>query len=129
MVRWPWSQGSEGHGEEVVVSMAAGKPSTEDHHIEKDVLAAGRAACYKVSMPNSLSLALSLSSCQPLDLPRLCVALAEIFPAALAYPVFRLFHGFSESLTAVNFLVHGSYRGVTAIERAILSGCGSHSAH
>ena len=61
MVRWPWSQGTEGHGEEVVVSMAAGKPSTEDHHIEKDVLAAGRAACYKVSMPNFLSLALSLS--------------------------------------------------------------------
>lgn len=102
MVRWPWSQGSEGHGEEVVVSMAAGKPSTEDHHIEKDVLAAGRAACYKV-FNAQLSLSLSLSSCQPLDLPRLCVALAEIFPAALAYPVFRLFHGFSESLTASIF--------------------------
>lgn len=64
MVRWPWSQSSEGHGEEVVVSMAAGKPSTEDHHIEKDVLAAGRAACYKVfnaqlSLSRSLSLLLS----------------------------------------------------------------------
>ena len=100
MVRWPWSQGSEGHGEEVVVSMAAGKPSTEDHHIEKDVLAAGRAACYKVF---NAQLSLSLSSFQPLDLPLFCVAFAEIFPAALAYPVFRLFHGFSESLTASIF--------------------------
>lgn len=100
MVRWPWSQGREGHGEEVVVGMAAGKPSTEDHHIEKDVLAAGRAACYKVF---NAQLFLSLSSCQRLHLPRLCVALAEILPAALAYRVFRLFHGFSESLTASFF--------------------------
>lgn len=117
MVRWPWSQGSEGHGEEVVVGMAAGKPSTEDHYIEKDVLAAGRAACYKVF---NAQLFLYLSSCQPLDSLRLCVALGEIFPAVPR--VFRI-------VNRVNFLVHGNYRGVPAIERTILSGCGSHSAH
>lgn len=50
MVGWPWSNASsgvDGHPKEDVDDMDSGNSATQPH-VSKDVLAAGRAACYKV---------------------------------------------------------------------------------